>query len=170
MLLCAISGASDFFHPPCRVYGRPPEPACPLLPDELASVQDPVHSPSTPERFHGRSEPFMLYRSFLPWSSSGRLAWRIIGPPQITADPRWYCGSSSVGEQGAWWSLSLFDRFLDEAERVGVLDQRPNFRTIQTGWNFGINLEFQGHLTAGKGRELLDDGLDDLMDIARRPL
>ena len=64
----------------------------------------------------------------------------------------------------------LLDRFLDEAQRVGVLNQRPNFRTIQTGWNFGIDLEFQGHLAAGKGRELLDDGLDDLMNIPRRPL
>ena len=128
MLLCAISGASDFFHPPCRVHGQPPEPACPLLPDELASAQDPVHSPSTPERFHGRSEPFMLYRSFLPWSSSGRLAWRIIGPPQITADPRWYCGSSSVGEQGALGGL--FHYLIVFSMKPSVLAFSINVRTF----------------------------------------
>ena len=54
--------------------------------------------------------------------------------------------------------------------RVGVFDQRPNFRTVQTGWNFGIDLEFQGDLAAGKGRELLDDGLDDSMDVPRRAI
>ena len=64
----------------------------------------------------------------------------------------------------------LFDRFLDEAERIGVFDQRPNFRTVQTGWNFGIDLELQGDLAARKGRELLDDGLNDSMDIPCRSL
>ncbi len=70
----------------------------------------------------------------------------------------------------AWWSLALFDRFLGEAKRGGVLDQRPNFRLIQTGWNFGIDLECQDYLAAGKGCELLDDGLDNLMDVPRRAL
>ena len=68
----------------------------------------------------------------------------------------------------AWRSLTLFDRFLDEPECIGVLDQGSYFRAIQTGWNFGVDLEFQGHLAAGKGRELLDNRLDDLMDIPRR--
>ena len=68
-------------------------------------------------------------------------------------------------------SLTGVDAFsiLDEADRIGILNQRPNFRTIQTGWNPGVDLEFQGHLASGKGRELLYDGLDDLMDIPGRP-
>ena len=97
-------------------------------------------------------------------SSSGcRAAWR----PQEVKEPAQTVHKSYFH---AWRSLALFERFLDETERVGVLDQRSNFRTIQTGWNFGIDLEFQGHLAAGKGGELLDDGLDDLMDVPRRAL
>ena len=48
-------------------------------------------------------------------------------------------------------TLTLFNRFLDEAESIGVFDQRSYFSAIQTGWNFGVDLEFQGHLAAGKG-------------------
>ena len=92
--------------------------------------------------------------------------------PRDSHPPGSRFGRNHAGRRArrAWRSLALFDRFLDEAERVGVLDQGPNFGTIQTGWNFGVDLEFQGHLAAGKGRELLDDGLDDSMDIPRRPL
>ena len=78
---------------------------------------------------------------------------------------------SRLREQGTFGgALHLFDHFLDEAERIGVLNQRPNFCTIQAAWNFGIDLEFQGHLAAGKGRKLLDDGLYDFVDIPRRSL
>ena len=75
-----------------------------------------------------------------------------------------------VRSRRGWRSLKLFERFFDEAERVGILNQGPDFPTIQTGRDFGIDLEFQGHLAAGKGRELLDDSLDNLMDIPRRTL
>lgn len=57
-------------------------------------------------------------------------------------------GAGFSGATSLWKEHSPFDRFLDEAERVGVLVQRREFRTIETGWNFGIDLEFQGHFAA----------------------
>ena len=66
--------------------------------------------------------------------------------------------------------MRSLDRFLDETERVGILDQRPDLRSVQAGWHVGIDFKLQKDLTAGNGRELLDNGLDDLMDIPGRPI
>ena len=52
----------------------------------------------------------------------------------------------------------------------GVFDQRPNLGTFEALRHFCINLEPDLHPTARKRRELLDDRLDNLMNVPRRPL
>jgi hypothetical protein len=63
-----------------------------------------------------------------------------------------------------------FDRFIDEPEHVGVLDQRSYLGALKATRHFGFDLKPELNLATRQCGELLDNRLDNLMDVPRRPL
>src|SRR5690554_2731063 len=73
-----------------------------------------------------------------------------------------------AGSTGDGTTSPSFDRFLDETERIGVLDQRPHLGALKPARDVGFDLKPELHLAAWKSRELLDNRLNDLMDVPCR--
>ena len=61
------------------------------------------------------------------------------------------------------------DQLVDESERVGVLQKRPDLCAVKARGTSASISSLSGNVAAWDRRQLLDDRLDDLVNVAGRP-
>src|SRR5690554_2998858 len=59
---------------------------------------------------------------------------------------------------------------IHEPQGIRILQQGAHLAAVEAVGNLRVYLKLQGHVAAGEGGELLNNGFDDLVHVARRPV